>query len=175
MGPSSLSKLYIVQKGERGQVQKMPHSAICGCKPGHIFRLLTKPCAAEELAVTLEATVVQHRLAAADHLLENTLRASAKALTEVRSLVHPAQRSAAPRAATAMYVTWRLNGSCTMSGSSRMRRCSRRWVVSHVNRAHSIACRPETSSAPRKRRCWQPTPRSELNSSRTFAWKRWPA
>jgi response regulator RpfG family c-di-GMP phosphodiesterase len=65
---------------------------------GNIFRFLTKPCSAEELAATLDAALEQHRLLTAERsLLENTLRASVKVLTDVLSLVHPAAFSRASR------------------------------------------------------------------------------
>ena len=73
-------------------------TAIAAVNQGNIFRFLTKPCSAEELAHTLEAAVEQHRLVTAErNLLENTLRASVKVLTEVLSLVHPAAFSRATR------------------------------------------------------------------------------
>ena len=73
-------------------------TAIAAVNQGSIFRFLTKPCSAEELAVTLDAAMEQHRLVTAErNLLENTLRASVKVLTEVLSLVHPAAFSRASR------------------------------------------------------------------------------
>ena len=73
-------------------------TAIAAVNQGNIFRFLTKPCSAEQLADTLEAAVEQHRLITAErNLLENTLHASVKVLTEVLSLVHPAAFSRASR------------------------------------------------------------------------------
>ena len=73
-------------------------TAIAAVNQGNIFRFLTKPCSAEELAGTLDDAVEQHRLVTAErNLLENTLRASVKVLTEVLSLVHPAAFSRASR------------------------------------------------------------------------------
>jgi response regulator RpfG family c-di-GMP phosphodiesterase len=73
-------------------------TAIAAVNQGNIFRFLTKPCSAEEMAHTLEAAMEQHRLVTAERsLLENTLRASVKVLTEVLSLVHPAAFSRATR------------------------------------------------------------------------------
>ncbi len=73
-------------------------TAIAAVNQGNIFRFLTKPCSAEELAATLEAALEQHRLVTAErNLLENTLRASVKVLTDVLSLVHPAAFSRASR------------------------------------------------------------------------------
>ena len=73
-------------------------TAIAAVNQGNIFRFLTKPCSAEELAHTLTAALEQHRLVTAErNLLENTLHASVKVLTEVLSLVHPAAFSRASR------------------------------------------------------------------------------
>ncbi|MBZ5592152.1 MAG: response regulator [Acidobacteriia bacterium] len=74
------------------------HTAIAAVNQNSIYRFLTKPCSAEELAATLEAALEQYRLVTAErNLLENTLRASVKVLTEVLSLVHPAAFSRASR------------------------------------------------------------------------------
>ena len=73
-------------------------TAIAAVNRNSIFRFLTKPCSAEELAGTLQAALDQYYLVTAErHLLENTLRASVKVLTEVLSLVHPAAFSRASR------------------------------------------------------------------------------
>lgn len=73
-------------------------TAIAAVNKNSIFRFLTKPCSAEELAGTLEAAIDQYHLVTAERLLlENTLRASVKVLTEVLSLVHPAAFSRASR------------------------------------------------------------------------------
>ena len=73
-------------------------TAIAAVNKNSIFRFLTKPCSAEELTGTLEAAIDQHHLVTAERLLlENTLRASVKVLTEVLSLVHPAAFSRACR------------------------------------------------------------------------------
>jgi len=73
-------------------------TAIAAVNQGNIFRFLTKPCSAEELAHTLGAAVEQYRLVTAErHVLENTLRGSVKALSEILSLVHPAAFSRANR------------------------------------------------------------------------------
>jgi len=73
-------------------------TAIAAVNRNSIFRFLTKPCSAEELAGTLQAAIDQYHLVTAErHLLENTLRASVKVLTEVLSLVHPAAFSRASR------------------------------------------------------------------------------
>jgi response regulator RpfG family c-di-GMP phosphodiesterase len=73
-------------------------TAIAAVNKNCIFRFLTKPCSAEELTGTLQAALDQYQLVTAErHLLENTLRASVKVLTEVLSLVHPAAFSRASR------------------------------------------------------------------------------
>ncbi len=73
-------------------------TAIAAVNRNSIFRFLTKPCSAEELTGTLQAALDQYRLVTAErHLLEDTLRASVKVLTEVMSLVHPAAFSRASR------------------------------------------------------------------------------
>jgi len=73
-------------------------TAIAAVNQGNIFRFLTKPCSAEQLAGTIDAALEQHRLLTAErNLLENTLHASVKVLTEVLSLVHPAAFSRASR------------------------------------------------------------------------------
>jgi len=73
-------------------------TAIAAVNQGNIFRFLTKPCSAEELAATLDAALQQHRLVTAErNLLENTLHASVKVLTDVLSLANPAAFSRASR------------------------------------------------------------------------------
>ena len=73
-------------------------TAIAAVNQGNIFRFLTKPCSAEELACTLEAAIEQYRLVTAErNLLEKTLHGSVKVLAEVLSLVHPAAFSRANR------------------------------------------------------------------------------
>jgi response regulator RpfG family c-di-GMP phosphodiesterase len=73
-------------------------TAIAAVNQNSIFRFLTKPCSAEQLAGTLHSAIEQYRLVTAErHVLENTLRGSVKVLTEVLSLVHPAAFSRASR------------------------------------------------------------------------------
>jgi response regulator RpfG family c-di-GMP phosphodiesterase len=73
-------------------------TAIAAVNQNSIFRFLTKPCSVEEMAGTLQAALDQYHLVTAErNLLENTLRASVKVLTEVLSLVHPAAFSRASR------------------------------------------------------------------------------
>jgi response regulator RpfG family c-di-GMP phosphodiesterase len=56
----------------------------------NVFRFLQKPCPPEDLIANLEAAVEQHRLVTAERvLLEETLRGSIKALTDLLALVNP--------------------------------------------------------------------------------------
>lgn len=65
-------------------------SAIAAVNHGQIFRFLTKPCKAEVLVAALNAAAEQHRLITAERvLLEQTLRGSVKALTDILSLANP--------------------------------------------------------------------------------------
>ena len=65
--------------------------AIAAVNDGNIFRFLTKPCPPEVLVPALHAAAEQHRLITSERvLLEQTLRGSIKALTDVLSLVNPA-------------------------------------------------------------------------------------
>jgi response regulator RpfG family c-di-GMP phosphodiesterase len=73
-------------------------TAVHAVNEGNIFRFLTKPCSKETLARTLNAGLVQYRLATAEkELLEKTLSGSIRVLTEVLSLVNPAAFSRALR------------------------------------------------------------------------------
>jgi response regulator RpfG family c-di-GMP phosphodiesterase len=66
-------------------------SAIQAVNDGGLFRFLTKPCPPEELVDACMSGVEQHRLLAAERvLLEQTLKGSVKALTDVLSLASPA-------------------------------------------------------------------------------------
>jgi hypothetical protein len=72
--------------------------AIAAVNQGSIFRFLTKPSSADDLAATVGAAVDRYRLVTAERdVLEGTLRGSVKILTEVLSLVHPAAFSRASR------------------------------------------------------------------------------
>jgi len=63
-------------------------SAVAAVNQGQIFRFLTKPCAQDALLQALVAGVRQHRLVTAERqLLEETVRGSIKALTDVLALV----------------------------------------------------------------------------------------
>jgi DNA-binding NarL/FixJ family response regulator len=65
-------------------------ATITAVNAGNLFRFLTKPCSPDELATTIEAALVQHRLLVAERdLLEKTLSGSVKMLTEMMSLASP--------------------------------------------------------------------------------------
>ena len=66
-------------------------TAVEAVNEGHVFRFLTKPCAPETLAATLEAALGQHRLVTAEReILERTLNGTAKALSDILSILDPA-------------------------------------------------------------------------------------
>jgi response regulator RpfG family c-di-GMP phosphodiesterase len=74
-------------------------SAIAAVNEGQIFRFLAKPCPADKLIAAVEAAVEQHRLVTAEKvLLEQTLRGSIKALTDILSLQNPLAFGRATRA-----------------------------------------------------------------------------
>lgn len=57
---------------------------------GGVFRLLLKPCTPEVLVPALAAAAAQHRLQFTERqVLEQTVRASVKALTDILALAHP--------------------------------------------------------------------------------------
>lgn len=65
-------------------------TAIDAVNKGDIFRFLNKPCSPEDMARSVNAGIEQHRLIHAERdLLENTVKGSIAALTEVLSLVKP--------------------------------------------------------------------------------------
>jgi response regulator RpfG family c-di-GMP phosphodiesterase len=65
-------------------------TAVDAVNEGHVFRFVTKPCAPETLARTLDACVRQYQLVTAEkELLEKTLQGSIKILTDVLSLANP--------------------------------------------------------------------------------------
>lgn len=73
-------------------------AAIAAVNDGYIFRFLTKPCPTEVLAKSLAACVEQHRLVTSERvLLEQTLRGSIQALTDILSLADPAAFGRATR------------------------------------------------------------------------------
>jgi len=66
-------------------------AAIRAVNHGQLFRFLTKPCSREELMRACAAALGQHRLMTAERvLLEQTLRGSIDALTQVLALTNPA-------------------------------------------------------------------------------------
>ncbi|TAJ16787.1 MAG: response regulator [Planctomycetota bacterium] len=66
-------------------------SAVTAVNEGQLFRFLTKPCPPPALLATVEAAAEQHRLITAEKvLLEQTLRGSVQALTDVLALTNPA-------------------------------------------------------------------------------------
>lgn len=65
-------------------------SSIAAINEGAIFRYLCKPCPKEELLAALDAAVDQHRMRQAEkELLETTLTAAVKTLTEMLAMVAP--------------------------------------------------------------------------------------
>jgi response regulator RpfG family c-di-GMP phosphodiesterase len=79
-------------------------SAVEAINEGSIFRFLNKPCEKEEMAKTITAALVQHRLITAEkQLLEQTLSGCLQVLSEVLSLVNPAAFSRAERARRYMH------------------------------------------------------------------------
>jgi response regulator RpfG family c-di-GMP phosphodiesterase len=66
-------------------------AAIRAVNGARLFRFLTKPCETRELLDSCEAALAQHRLQTAERdLLEQTVRGSVDALTEVLALANPA-------------------------------------------------------------------------------------
>ena len=66
-------------------------TAISAVNTGQVFRFLTKPCPAIELLATCAAAVEQNRLRTAEkQLLDETLKGSVKALSDVLALAAPA-------------------------------------------------------------------------------------
>lgn len=73
------------------------NSAAAAVNEGNIFRFLTKPCNADTLIKTLNASLAQYRLITAEReLLEKTLRGSVKVLTDIMSLTNPTAFSRIP-------------------------------------------------------------------------------
>jgi response regulator RpfG family c-di-GMP phosphodiesterase len=65
-------------------------AAMAAVNEGNIFRFLSKPCPSKTLIRALEASVEQHRLFTSQRvLLEQTLRASLKILTDILAIVNP--------------------------------------------------------------------------------------
>jgi len=73
-------------------------AAIAAVNDGNIFRFLTKPCPTDVLARSLAACAEQHRLMTAERvLLQQTLRGSIQALTDILALAEPAAFGRATR------------------------------------------------------------------------------
>lgn len=75
-------------------------AAISAVNDGQLFRFLTKPCSPTDLLASCQAALEQHRLRTAEKvLLEQTLKGSLKALSDVLALANPAAfgRSASVR------------------------------------------------------------------------------
>lgn len=65
-------------------------NAVAAVNEGAIFRFVTKPCSRVILALTVKGAVEQHRLLVSEReLLQQTLRGSIKALTDVLGLASP--------------------------------------------------------------------------------------
>ncbi len=65
-------------------------NAVAAVNEGAIFRFINKPCSRVTLALTVKGAVEQHRLIMAEReLLQETLRGSIKALTDVLALASP--------------------------------------------------------------------------------------
>jgi response regulator RpfG family c-di-GMP phosphodiesterase len=65
-------------------------SAVAAVNHGQIFRFLTKPCKTEMLVASVRAAAEQHRLITTERvLLDQTLRSSIHALTDILSLTNP--------------------------------------------------------------------------------------
>lgn len=74
-------------------------AAIAAVNEGQVFRFLTKPCPPDVLVSQLMAAGEQHRLVTAERvLLEQTLRGSIRALTDLLGLANPAAFGRAGRA-----------------------------------------------------------------------------
>jgi response regulator RpfG family c-di-GMP phosphodiesterase len=77
--------IRILLTGEPGR-----DAVVSAVNKGQIFRFLTKPCPADELAGCVEMGVEQHRLVTAERvLLQQTLIGCIRALTDVLALTNP--------------------------------------------------------------------------------------
>jgi hypothetical protein len=66
-------------------------SAVAAVNEGQIFRFLTKPCPPPQLLGAVDAAAAHHRLITAERvLLEQTLKGSIQALTDVLAIINPA-------------------------------------------------------------------------------------
>ncbi len=65
-------------------------SVVSAVNEGSIYRFLSKPCSAKDLAQAIDDAVEQHRLLTAEKvLLEETLKGSIKALTDILAMASP--------------------------------------------------------------------------------------
>lgn len=72
--------------------------AIAAVNEGQVFRFLVKPCATDALIKSVAAAVAQHRLVTAERvLLEQTVRGSIQALTDLLAIAQPAAFGRATR------------------------------------------------------------------------------
>src|SRR5579871_1029962 len=77
--------------------------AIAAVNEGEIFRFITKPCPRVPMALLLKSAVQQYQLITAERvLLEQTLRGSIQALTEILSVTNPLAFGRASRLRQAM-------------------------------------------------------------------------
>src|SRR5439155_12955060 len=73
-------------------------SAVIAVNKGQLFRVLTKPCARDDLRAAIDAAIEQHRLQIAEReLLEQTVRGSIEMLCDILALVNPASFGRANR------------------------------------------------------------------------------
>jgi response regulator RpfG family c-di-GMP phosphodiesterase len=73
-------------------------SAIAAVNHGQVFRFLTKPASRDDLRLACRGALQQHRLLVSEReLLEETLRGSVEAITEVLALANPAAFGRASR------------------------------------------------------------------------------
>lgn len=72
------------------------HTAVKAVNDGNVFRFLTKPCPTDQLVAMVEAGLEQYRLVRAEkELLEGTLNGAIKLLSDILSIVAPAEFSRA--------------------------------------------------------------------------------
>jgi len=101
-------------------------TAVEAVNQGQIFRFLTKPCAAEDLALVLDSAIEQYQLVTAEReLLEQTLKGSVDLLVELFSTLDPASfgqaqlcATRAERIAKAMKMEkpWQVSMAAVLSG-----------------------------------------------------------
>ena len=95
-GMSGLELLEVARQRWPGMVRVMltgnadQKTAVDAVNHGQVFRFLTKPCPAEDLALAIEAGIRQYQLQEAERiLLETTLTGSLQVLTDLLSLLDP--------------------------------------------------------------------------------------